>query len=243
MSERNEQARLDQLIDQAVEEFLAVPDAKVLGRVKELTGKETSLTHDFDRLMAPILRQHGAEESRNPQMQGEIVISKWQRFLPWNSVDHLTSSFFSRPARSAFAVLALLVAGATVSVPLWRLTPMSDPGGTDHDESHIPRSVPKDVGRQQSAHPSTVADAVFMAQLTKSYSFSKAAEALDRIKYKYPSVLRDQSLVVRKANSGEDPGAYIGGIGDLKSARDAEQICSTLRAGGDQCNVINVGNE
>ena len=81
-----------------------------------------------------------------------------------------------------------------------------------------------------------------MAQLVKSMSFCKTAEALDPINAKYPSLLRERSLVIRRANSGEDPSAYIGGVA-LKSARDAEKICNGIRAGGDSCNVVNVSNE
>jgi hypothetical protein len=53
MSERDEQARLDRRIDQAVEEFLLVPDSIVLDRVKELTGTKESVALDFDRLWLP----------------------------------------------------------------------------------------------------------------------------------------------------------------------------------------------
>jgi hypothetical protein len=82
-----------------------------------------------------------------------------------------------------------------------------------------------------------------MAQVVRSLSYAKAAEALDRINAKYPTLLRDQSRVIRRANSGDDSTGYIGGIGGFESARDAEQICNKIRVGGDLCNVVNVPNE
>jgi len=82
-----------------------------------------------------------------------------------------------------------------------------------------------------------------MAQLAKSLSFSRTAAALDRVNARYPTLLRERSLVIRRANSGEEPSAYIGGVAGLKSAQDAEQLCSKIRAGGDSCDVVNVPSD
>jgi hypothetical protein len=244
MSEPDEQARLDRLIDQAVEEFLLLPDDRVLDRVKELTGKKDSVALDFDRLMTPVLSKHKHQLNQDLRIQSAASrTSTWRRFLAWDPADNLTRTFFSRPIRSALASLVVVIAGATLIFPLWRIAPGPDSSSIDSDQSHIPRSVPKDLPGQRPVRSSTAGDSVYMAQLTKSFSFSRAAEALDRINAKYPSQFRDQSLMVRRADSGEDPGAYIGGVGGLKSERDAEQICSKVRAGGDPCNVVKVPNE
>lgn len=237
MSEQDKQARLDQAIDRAVNDFLSLPDSKVLERVKELTGKEDAIALDFDRLIVPILRQHRIEAARDWQTDSaEVSTSNWR-----NSMEFLIHSLFSRPMRSAFATL-IVVAGATLSVPLWRVTPDQDSNNIRAEQGDMPRSVPKGAIGRGPVKPSTGGDAVYIAQLVNGTNFSKAAEALDLINSRYLSLLREQSLVIRRA-SGEDGGAYIGGVGGLKSAQDAEQLCSRIRAGGDPCHVVIVPKE
>jgi len=237
MSERDEQARLDRLIDQAVDEFLLLPDNQVLDRVKELTGTKESVALDFDRLMVPILNESKHQNNPDLRIQSEAALtSTWRRLLAWSQTNDLRGTFSSRPIRSALASLAFVVVGATLSFPIWRTALGPDTIRVDSGQSHPSRNVPKDG-------PGQGGDSVYMAQVVRSLSYSKAAEALDRINAKYPSLFRDQSRVIRRANSGDDSTGYIGGIGGLGSAQDAEQICSKIRAGGDLCNVVNVPNE
>jgi hypothetical protein len=242
MSERDEQARLDRLVDQAVDEFLLVPDNQVLDRVKELTGAKESAALDFDRLMVPILNESKHQNNPDLRIQSEAALtSTWRRLLAWSQTNDLRGTFSSRPIRSALASLVFVVVGATLSFPIWRTALGPDAISVDSGQSHPSRNVPKDA--PGPAGPSTGGGSVYMAQLVKSLSYAKAAEALDRINAKYPSLFRDQSRVIRRANNGDDSTGYIGGLGGLGSARDAEQICSKVRAGGDLCNVVNVPNE
>lgn len=242
MSERDEQARLDRLIDQAVDEFLVVSDNQVLDRVRELTGAEESVALDFDRLMVPILNESKPQTNRDLRIQsGAILTSTWRRFLAWKQANDLRGTFSSRPIRSALASLVFVVVGATLSFPIWKTALGPDTISVDSDQSHPSRNVPKDA--PGPVGPSTGGGSVYMAQVVKSLSYAKATEALDRINAKYPSLFRDQSRVIRRANSGDDSTGYIGGIGGLGSARDAEQICNKIRAGGDLCNVVNVPHE
>src|SRR6266576_5813466 len=188
MSEQDEQARLDQLIDQAVEEFLLLPDNRVLDRVKELTGKKDSVALDFDRLMTPVLSQHKHQLNQSLRSQSAASrTSTWRRFLAWDLANNLARTFFSRPIRSVLASLVVLISGATLSFPLWRMAPGPDPSVIDSDQIHTPRSVPKDASGQRPVRPSTGGHTVYMAQLVKSMSFSRASEALDRISARYPS--------------------------------------------------------
>ena len=82
MSEGDQQARLDRLIDQAVDEFLVVPDNQVLDRVGELTGTKESVALDFDRLMVPILNESKPRKDRDlPIRSGATLTSTWRGFL------------------------------------------------------------------------------------------------------------------------------------------------------------------
>jgi len=237
MSERDEQARLDRLIDQAVDEFLLVPDNQVLDRVNELTGTKGSVALDFDRLMVPILTKSKPQTNRDLRIHSEATLATtWRRFLAWIQANDLRGTLSSRPIRSALASLVFVVVGATLSFPIWRTALGPDTINVDSGQSHPSRNVPKDA-------PGHGGDSVYMAQVVRSLSYAKAAEALDRVNAKYPSLFRDQSRVIRRANSGDDSTGYIGGVGGLGSARDAEQICNEIRAGGDLCNVVNVPNE
>jgi hypothetical protein len=237
MSERDEQVRLDRLVDQAVDEFLLVPDNQVLDRVKELTGAKESVALDFDRLMSPILTKSEYQANRDLRIQsGATLATTWRRFLAWIQANDLRGTFSSRPIRSALASLVFVVVGATLSFPIWRTALGPDAISVDSGQSHPSRNVPKDA-------PGRGGGSVYMAQVVKSLSYAKAAEALDRINAKYPSLFKDQPRVIRRANNGDDSTGYIGGIGGLGSARDAEQICNKIRADGDLCNVVNVPNE
>jgi hypothetical protein len=237
MSEQDEQARLDRLIDEAIDEFLVVPDNQVLDRVKELTGTKESVALDFDRLMVPILNESKPQANPDLRIQsGATLTSTWRRFLAGNQANDLRRTFSSRPMRSALASLVFVVVGATLSFPIWKTALGPDTISVDSGQSHPSRNVPRDA-------PGQGGGSVYMAQVVKSLSYSKAAEALGRINAKYPSLFRDQSRVIRRANSGDDSTGYIGGIGGFESARDAEQICNKIRAGGDLCNVVNVPNE
>jgi hypothetical protein len=237
MSERDEHARLDRLIDQAVDEFLLVPDNQILDRVKELTGTKESVALDFDRLMVPILNESKPQTDRDLRVQSvDTRTSTWRRFSAWNQAIDPRGAFYSRPIGAALASLVFVVAGATLSFPIWRTALGPDTISLDSGQSHPSRNVPKDA-------PGQGGDSVYMAQVVRGLSYSKAAEALDRVNAKYPSLFRDQSRVIRRANSGDDSAGYIGGIGGLGSARHAEQICNKIRAGGDLCNIVNVPNE
>jgi hypothetical protein len=243
MSTQAERERLNQLIDHAVEEFLSVPDERVLERARELEGTEGSLALDFDRLMAPILSRHEAEANQDSRIVPAAVARRaWQRILPWDGANNLARVLFSRPMRSGFASLFLVV-GATLSLTLWRTAPQTDSNNVDSGPGHLSRNVPKETSGQKPAAPIGRGDLIYIAQLADGSSFAVVAEALERLKTKYPPLFRDQTLVIRKAESGEVSAAYLGGIGGLTSAQDAEQICSRIRAGGDTCNVVNVPNE
>ncbi len=237
MSERDEQVRLDRLVDQAVDEFLLVPDNQVLDRVKELTGAKESVALDFDHLMVSILTKSESQTDEGLRIHsGATLATTWRRSLAWIQANDLRGTFSSRPIRSALASLVFVVVGATLSFPIWRTALGPDAISVDSGQSHPSRNVPKDA-------PGHGGGSVYMAQVVKSLSYAKAAEVLDRINAKYPSLFKDQPRVIRRANNGDDSTGYIGGIGGLGSARDAEQICNKIRADGDLCNVVNVPNE
>ncbi len=199
MSERDEQVRLDRLVDQAVDAFLAVPDNQVLDRVTELTGAKESVALDFDRLMVPILNEFIPQTNPDLRIQsGATLTSTWRRFLAWNQSNDLRRTFSSRPLRSAFASLAFVVVGATLSFPIWKTAVGPETISVDSGQNHPSRNVPRDAPGQRPG------GSVYMAQVVKSLSYSKAAEALDRANAKYPSLFRDQSQVIRRANSGDD---------------------------------------
>jgi hypothetical protein len=246
MSVSEKQAQLDRLIDEAVDDFLLVSDNKLLERVEELTGAPDSLANEFDSLMAPILSQYETRPNDSTQQNKPIrsegsQTSIWRKFIPWGPSDSFSSGsiFFSRPMRSAFASLVLVIAGATLSFPLWRTAP--DSNTVEQPPDRVPsRNVPKNETAQSSA---SLGRGDFIAQLAKSPSFAAATEVLDRINAKHPALLKDRSLLVRRADGGENPGAYIVGIGGLKSKSDAEELCVKFRATGDPCNVVNVSNE
>jgi hypothetical protein len=250
MSVSDKQVQLDRLIDEAVEDFLLVPDNRLLERVEELTGAQESIASEFDRLMAPILSQYDAQPSdsarQNERIQSEEKpTSIWRKFVPWGAPNSfsLNGTLFSWQMRSAFASLALVIAGATLSFPLWKtaLGPDSNTVELSQDRIHS-RNVPKNESAQSSVS-SGRGDSVYIAQLVRSASFAAAAEVLDRINAKHPSLLKDRSRLVRRADGGENPGAYIAAIGGLKSKVDAEELCVRIRATGDPCDVVNVQSE
>jgi hypothetical protein len=193
--------------------------------------------------MAPILNESEPRKEGGGRVQSAASLaSTWRTFLAWRSANNLVSMFSSRPIRSVLASLVFVVAGVSLSVPLWRIALAPDSGSVDSNSNQPSRGV-RDAPDQQPLGPSTGGESVYLAQLVKSLSFSRTTEALDRINARYPTVFRERSLVIRRANSGDEPSAYIGGVGGLRSARDAEQICSQVRAGGDPCDVVNVPNE
>jgi hypothetical protein len=241
MSERDEHARLDRQIDQAVDEFLSVPDNIVLDRVKEFTGTKESVALNFDRLIAPILN-----ESR-PRKEGDLRAQSAASLKParWTSLAWLLSNsservFSSRPVRSAFALLVVVVAGTGLSVPLWRIA--TAPYSASLESNQTSRGV-RDMPDQQAVGSSAGGDRLYMAQLAKSLSFSRTAEVLDRVNARYPALFKERSLVIRRANGGEEPNAYIGCVAGIRSEQDAEQLCSKIRAGGDSCEVVKVTND
>jgi hypothetical protein len=246
MSERDEQAEqagLDRRIDQAVDEFLLVPDDKILDRVKELTGTKVSVAKNFDRLMAPILDEYKSQEGElRTNAAASLTPGGW-RFLAWERTNSLVGTFSARPMRSVIASLVFIVVGATLSVPLWRMALRPESTNVDSNQNHPSRGAARDAPGQQPVRPGTGGNTVYMAQLVKGLSFSRTAEALDRINARYPSLFKERSLVIRRASSDEDSSAYIGGVGGLRSERDAEQICNKIRAGGDSCRVVNVPDE
>jgi hypothetical protein len=244
MSGTDKQAQLDRLIDQAVEEFLLVPDNRLLERVEELTGAKESLATEFDGLMGPILSRYEAQPNQSLRIQSaEALTWTWRQVLPWNQANNfiLGRMFFSRPMRSALASLVLIIIGATFSFPLWRTALGPDSNIVEPTQNQT-RNVSKDESPQKPVASGT-GDSLYIAQVVKSTSFAAAAEALDRINAKHPSLLKDRSLLIHKANSGENPGGYIGGVGGLKSEFDAEELCVKIRASGDPCNVVNVPNQ
>jgi hypothetical protein len=250
MSGSDNQAQLDRLIDEAVEDFLLVPDNKLLERVEELTGAQKSLANEFDRLMAPILSQYEAQPGDSARQNERIrsegkPASIWRKFMPWGPANSfsLGSTLFSRQMQSAVASLVLVIAGATLSFPLWKtaLGPDSNTVELSQDRLHS-RNVPKNESAQSSVSLGR-GDSVYIAQVVKSATFAAASEVLDRINAKHPSLLKDRSLLVRRADGGENPGAYIAAIGGLKSKVDAEELCVRIRATGDPCNVVNVPSE
>jgi hypothetical protein len=244
MSKQAEQEQLDELVDHAVEEFLLVPDERVLERARELEETEGSLALDFDRLMAPILSRQEAKANQDSRVvPAAVARGTWQRVLSWDGANNLARVLSLRPMRSGFATLFLVVVGATLSLPLWRTAPQPDTNNADSGPSRLSRNVPKETSGQKAAAPIERSNLIYIAQLADGSSFAVVAEALDRLKTKYSPLFRDQPLVIRKAESGEVSGVYLGGIGGLKSAQDAEQICSRIRAGGDTCNVVNVPSE
>lgn len=240
MSERDKHARLDRQIDQAVDEFLSVPDSVVLDRVKELTGTKESVALNFDRLIAPILNESKPRKEGDLRVQSAASFKPaWPTSLAWLLSNSSEPVFSSRPMRSVLALL-FVVAGAGLSIPLWR-GPIA-PDSNDLASNRPSRAV-RDTLNQQTVDTSAGGDGLYMVQLAKSLSFSRTAEALDRVNAKYSNLFRERSLVIRRANSGDEPNAYIGGVAGIRSVQDAEQVCSKIRAGGDPCEVVKVPND
>jgi len=156
MSERDEQARLDRRIDQAVDEFLLVPDSIVLDRVKELTGAKESVALNFDRLIAPVLNESKPRKERDLRVQSATSLNPaWRTFLAWLLSNNSEAVFPSRPMRSALALLVFVVAGAGLSIPLWRIA--LAPDSSSLDSNHPSRGV-RDTPNQQAVGPSTGGD-------------------------------------------------------------------------------------
>jgi hypothetical protein len=190
--------------------------------------------------MAPILDRHQPQSNRDLRIQSAAIpTSTWRRFLAWNP----THSRISRPMRSVFASLVFVIAAASLSFPLWRAALGPDSDNVDPHQTQLSRDVPKEESGGKSAASSTDGSSVYVAQLVRSSSFVAAAEALDRINARYPSLLKEQSVMIRKGINGEDQGIYIGGVGGLKFERDAEQLCSRIRARGERCKVVTVPRE
>jgi hypothetical protein len=238
MSESEKHAQLDLLIDRAVEEFLLVPNDRILERVEELTGAKESLANEFDRLIHPVLSQTRPNHNSQDRSTSSPASAR-QKSGVWDLANHLGHVFFSRPTRSVFASLVLIIAGATLSFPLWRATQTNDSSNTDSSQTQSSRNFPKESGHGPIFPTSR--GPVFMAQLVKSSSFAVAAEQLDRINARHAALLKDRSLLIRKANDGVDN--YLGGVSGLKSESDAEELCVRIRAGGDTCSILKVPAE
>jgi len=128
-------------------------------------------------------------------------------------------------------------APASRSVPATRtVTASSDPNAP---LSLVPqpaaaRSAP---ARVASVPQQTSAGGAYSVQVTSQRSEAEAQTAYRALQAKYPGVLADRQVMIRRADLGEKGIYYRAQVGPFGSSEQASEFCSSLKAAGGQCVV------
>lgn len=87
-----------------------------------------------------------------------------------------------------------------------------------------------------AAPPSSGAGGGYLVQVSSQLSEADAQASFRSLQNKYPSVLGQQSVIVKRVDLGEKGVHYRAFAGPFTSSEQATQICSSLKAaGGPQC--------
>jgi cell division septation protein DedD len=77
----------------------------------------------------------------------------------------------------------------------------------------------------------------YSVQVTSQRSEAEAQTAYRALQAKYPGVLADRQVMIRRADLGEKGIYYRAQVGPFGSSEQASEFCSSLKAAGGQCVV------